>query len=165
MAWLRYTRSWPGERQNNRDGHARLMDEILAQRRWFDRVFGTMFAAFATVALMLSAVGLYAMTAYAVTRRTQEIGVRMALGAEARQVWRLFIGQSSAQLAVGLTLGMAGAFGVGRLLRSLLAQTSATDPLTLITTAIVFASVSLTACYVAARRATAIDPLRALRCE
>ena len=150
------------------------MDEILAQRRWFDRVFGTMFAAFATVALMLSAVGLYAMTAYAVTRRTQEIGVRMALGAEARQVWRLFIGPllcwdlhclSSAQLAVGLTLGMAGAFGVGRLLRSLRAQTSATDPLTLITTAIVFASVSLTACYVAARRATAIDPLRALRSE
>jgi putative ABC transport system permease protein len=141
------------------------MDETLAQRRWFDRVFGTMFAAFATVALMLSAVGLYAMTAYAVTQRTQEIGVRMALGAEARQVWWLFLGQSFRQLAIGLSLGMAGAFGAGRLLRSLLAQTSATDPLTLVVTAMVFTIVSFTACYVPARRATAIDPLRALRYE
>jgi putative ABC transport system permease protein len=141
------------------------MDEILAQRRWFDRVFGTMFAAFATVALMLSAVGLYAMTAYAVTQRTQEIGVRMALGAEARQVWWLFVGQLLGPLAIGLTLGMAGAFGVGRLLRSLLAQTSATDPLTLIIIAMVFAIVSLTACSLPTRRATAVDPVTALRYE
>jgi putative ABC transport system permease protein len=80
------------------------MDETLARTRWFYRVFGTMFATFATVALMLSAVGLYAMTAYSVTQRTQEIGVRMALGAEARQVWWLFVGQSVGQLAIGLTL-------------------------------------------------------------
>ena len=141
------------------------MDQTLAQRRWFDRVFGTMFAAFATVALLLSAVGLYAMTAYAVTQRTQEIGVRMALGAEARQVWWLFVGQSLGQLAIGLTLGMAGAFGAGRLLRSLLAQMSANDPLTLVVIATVFVSVLLAACYFPARRATAVDPIRALRYE
>jgi putative ABC transport system permease protein len=141
------------------------MDQTLAQRRWFDRVFGTMFAGFGTVALMLSAVGLYAMTAYAVTQRTQEIGIRMALGAEARQVWWLFVGQSFGQLAIGLTLGMAGAFGAGRLLRSLLAQTSANDPLTLVVIATVFVTVSLAACYVPARRATAVDPMSALRHE
>lgn len=141
------------------------MDQTLAQRRWFDRVFGTMFAAFATVALMLSAVGLYAMTAYSVTQRTQEIGVRMALGAEARQVCWLFVGQSFGQLAIGLTLGMAGAFGAGRLLRSLLAQTSANDPLTLVVIATVFVIISLAACYLPARRATAVDPTSALRYE
>jgi putative ABC transport system permease protein len=141
------------------------MDQTLAQRRWFDRVFGTMFAAFAAVALMLSAVGLYAMTAYAVTRRTHEIGVRMALGAEARQVWWLFVGQSLGQLAIGLTLGIAGAFGAGRLLRSLLAQTSANDPLTLVVIATVFVLVTLAACYWPARRATVVDPISALRSE
>jgi putative ABC transport system permease protein len=141
------------------------MDETLAQTRWFYRVFGTMFATVAMVALMLSAVGLHAMTAYSVTQRTQEIGVRMALGAEARQVWWLFVRRSLVQLAIGLTLGMAGAFGVGRLLRSLLAQTSASDPLMLIVIATVFVIVSLVACFWPARRATAVDPISALRYE
>jgi putative ABC transport system permease protein len=72
------------------------MDETIAQTRWFYRVFGTMFATFAIVALVLSAVGLYAITAYSVPQRTQEIGVRMALGAEARQVWWLIVRQSFA---------------------------------------------------------------------
>jgi ABC-type antimicrobial peptide transport system permease subunit len=124
-----------------------------------------MFATFAIIALVLSAVGLYAVTAYSVTQRTQEIGVRMALGAEARQVWWLIVRQSFVQLAIGLSLGMAGAVGVGRLLRSVLAQTSANDPLTLAVIAILFVIVSLAACYVPARRATAVDPMSALRCE
>lgn len=141
------------------------MDEILARTRWFYRIFGTMFGAFAVVALVLSAVGLYAITAYSVTQRTQEIGVRMALGAEARQVLWLIVRRSFVQLAIGLALGMAGAFGVGRLLRSLLAQTSATDPLTLVAIATVFVIVSLAACYWPARRATAVDPISALRYE
>jgi putative ABC transport system permease protein len=141
------------------------MDETIAQTRWFYRVFGTMFATFAIIALVLSAVGLYAVTAYSVTQRTQEIGVRMALGAEARQVWWLIVRQSFVQLAIGLSLGMAGAVGVGRLLRSVLAQTSANDPLTLAVIAILFVIVSLAACYVPARRATAVDPMSALRCE
>ena len=141
------------------------MDQTLAQRRWFDRVFGTMFATFAIVALVLSAVGLHAMTAYAVTQRTQEIGVRMALGATARQVWWLFVRRSSVQLAIGLTLGMAGAFGVGRLLRTLLAQTAPNDPLTLVVIATVFVVVSLTACYFPARRAASVDPMKSLRNE
>ena len=141
------------------------MDQTLARARWPYRVFGTMFAAFAIVALVLSAVGLYAITAYSVTARTQEIGVRMALGAAARQVWWLIVRRALAQLAVGLTLGMAGAFGVGRLLRSLLAQTSATDPLTLAAIVTVFVAASLAACVWPARRATAVDPISALRHE
>ena len=91
--------------------------------------------------------------------------MRMALGADARQVWWLIVRQSFVQLAIGLSLGMAGAVGVGRLLRSLLAQTSANDPLTLAVITTLFVIVSLAACYVPARRATAVDPMSALRYE
>ena len=141
------------------------LDQTLAQVRWPYRVFGTMFAAFAVVALVISAVGLYAVTAYSVAQRTHEIGVRMALGADARQVWWLLIRRSLAQLTVGLTLGIAGAFAVGRLLQSLLAQTSATDPSTLAAIAAVFVAASFAACFRPAQRATAVDPISALRHE
>jgi len=141
------------------------MDEILVRTRWFYRVFGTMLGAFAVVALTLSAVGLYAMTAYSVTRRTQEIGIRMALGARPRQVWWMFVRRSLVHLAIGLTLGMAGAFAVGRLLRSVLAQTSGNDALTLLVIAALFVVVSAAACYWPARGATAVDPMRALHYE
>jgi putative ABC transport system permease protein len=141
------------------------LDQTLAQSRWFYRVFGTMFAAFAMAALLLSAVGLYAISAYVVTQRRQEIGVRMALGAQAGQVWWLVVRRSVAQLAIGLALGVVGAFGVGHLLRSLLAQTSATDPVTLTATGAVLVIVSLAACIWPARRATRVDPAAALRCE
>ena len=98
----------------------RTMDEFLARQRWPFRVFGSMFAIFALIALVLSGVGLYAVTAYSVTQRTQEIGVRMALGAQAAQVRWLILRTSLIHLAIGLTIGLAGAAGVGRLLRSLL---------------------------------------------
>jgi putative ABC transport system permease protein len=143
----------------------RTMDEGLAQQRWPFRVFGTMFTMFAAIALALSAVGLYAITAYSVTQRTQEIGVRMALGARAPQVWWLVARRSFVQLAIGLVLGMAGAFGVGRLLRSLLVQTSPNDPATLVSIALLFVAVSLAACFWPARRATRLDPVHALRYE
>ena len=99
----------------------------LAQARWPFRIFGTMFAIFALIALALSAVGLYAVTAYAVSQRTQEIGVRMALGAQGNEVAWLFLRRSFIQLAIGLTLGIAGAFGVGTLFSQtqLLVQNSA----------------------------------------
>jgi predicted permease len=141
------------------------MDERMAQTRWPYRVFGTMFASFAFVALLMSAVGLYAVTARSVADRTHEIGVRMALGAEARQVWWLFVRRSFVGLAAGLTLGLAGAFGVGRLLRSLLMQASPNDPLTLASIASLFALVTLAACYWAARRAARVEPIVALRHE
>jgi putative ABC transport system permease protein len=141
------------------------MDQFIARTRSFYRIFAAMFATFSVVALALSAVGLYAVTAYSVTHRTREIGLRMALGAEARQVWWLIARRSSVNLAIGLTLGMAGAFAVGRLLRSVLAQTSATDPATLAMIVIVFVTVSMAACYWPARRAARVDPIIALRGE
>jgi putative ABC transport system permease protein len=141
------------------------MDEGLAAARWPYRVFGSMFAIFACIALALSAVGLYAVTAYSVAQRTQEIGVRMALGAQAPQVWWLILRRALIQLAIGLTIGLAGALGVGQLLQSLLVQTGSRDPLTLASIASILLGVSLAACYFPARRATRLDPVSALRDE
>ncbi len=143
----------------------RTLDEVLAQQRWLFRVFGTMFGAFAVIALVLSAVGLYAVTTYSVTQRTQEIGVRMALGARPAQVIWLFLRQAFVQLAIGLTIGLAGAIAVGRLLQSLLVQTSSRDPVTLGSIAVLLTIVAVAACFWPARRATRLDPLVALRYE
>ena len=141
------------------------MDQKLAQMRWPFRVFGTMFAIFAVIALVLSAVGLYAVTAYSVSQRTAEIGVRMALGAQPEQVLWLVLRRALVQLAIGLPIGVAGAFGVGRLLKSVLAQTSGRDPLTIGAIALLMIVVSLAACFWPARRATRLDPVSALRYE
>jgi predicted permease len=141
------------------------MDQMLAQQRWPLRTFGSMFALFAVIALVLSAVGLYAVTAYSVTQRTAEIGVRMALGAQPKQVMWLVMRRSLIQLAVGVPLGIAGAFGVGVLLKSLLVQTSSRDPLTIGVIALLMILVSLAACFWPARRATRLDPVSALRYE
>ena len=142
------------------------MDQQLAQQRWPFRVFGTMFAMFAVIALVLSAVGLYAVTAYSVTQRTQEIGVRMALGAQPPQVWWLVLRRSIVQLAIGL------AIGIGRRARrrqaarrALLVQTGTRDPVTLVSIVALLVVVSLAACFWPARRATRLDPVSALRYE
>jgi putative ABC transport system permease protein len=143
----------------------RTMDQVLTQSRWPFRVFGTMFAIFAVVALLLSAIGLYAVTAYSVTQRTQEIGVRTALGAQSNQVVWLFLRRALLHLAVGLTIGIAGAFGVGRLFEAaeLLVQINGRDPITIGSIAVLLATVSLVASVLPARRATRLDPLIALR--
>ena len=143
----------------------RTMDEQLAQARWPFRVFGTMFGIFALIALTLSAVGLYAVTAYAVSQRTQEIGIRMALGAQSKQVSWLFLRRSFVQLAIGLALGVAGAFGVGQLFQSgqLLVQNSGSDPITIGGIATLLAVVAVAASVLPAKRATRLDPLIALR--
>ena len=143
----------------------RTMDENLAQQRWFVRVYGTMFSVFAGIAVVLAAVGLFAVTAYSVTQRTQEIGVRMALGAQAKQVSWLILRRGLMHLAIGLTLGLAGAFGVGRLLRSMLFQTGAADPLTLVSITLLLGMVAITACLWPAWQATRLDPVTALRYE
>jgi putative ABC transport system permease protein len=129
------------------------------------RVFGSMFAIFAWVALALSAVGIYAVTSYAVAQRVQEIGVRVALGAQAVQVVWLFVRQTVPALVIGLVMGTAGALGAGRLVRSLLVDTGAADPLILISIALLFVSVAMAACLIPARRATRLDPITALRQE
>ena len=145
--------------------NVRSLNAVLANVRWPFRVFGSMFAIFALVALALSAVGIYAVTSYAVTQRTPEIGVRMALGAQPKQVWWLVLRQGLIQLAIGLTLGLiAGVFLAG-VLKSLVVQISFRDPVTFTVTAAVLALVMLAACLIPARRATQLDPIAALRVE
>jgi ABC-type antimicrobial peptide transport system permease subunit len=141
------------------------LDQSLARQRREYTIFGSMFGFFALIALLLSAVGLYAVTAYSVTQRTQEIGVRMALGAQSSQVLWLFVRRVIVHLGIGLALGLAGAVGVGRLLQGVLVRTSSTDPATLGTIAVVLVGVALAASVWPARRATRLDPVTALRYE
>jgi ABC-type antimicrobial peptide transport system permease subunit len=141
------------------------MDQTLRQLRWPYRVFGSLFAIFAIIALVMSAVGLYAVMAYSVAQRTTEIGVRMALGADGRSVSWLILRRGLLQLTLGLTLGLAGAFGLSRVLRTLLVQVTPTDPVTFVTITVILTSVAIAACLLPARRATRVDPLVALRAE
>jgi putative ABC transport system permease protein len=117
------------------------------------------------VALVLSSVGLYALMAYAVTQRTREIGVRMAVGARGRHVSWLFLKRGLTQLAIGLTLGLSGALALSRVLRTVLVDVRPGDPLTLAAVAAVLSGVAIAACLLPVLRATRIDPLAALRQE
>jgi putative ABC transport system permease protein len=139
------------------------LEDTMAQSRWTVRVFTTMFAVFAWIAVVLAAVGLYAVTAYTVTQRTQEVGLRMALGAQRSDVIWLFVRRGMIPLAFGLSVGFAGAIAVGPLLRAFLVHTSATDPVTLAATALVLALVALMASFWPARRAACLDPVTTLR--
>jgi putative ABC transport system permease protein len=141
------------------------LDQMLAQERWPFRVFGGLFAIFAVIALVLSSVGLYAVMAYSVTQRTQEIGVRMALGAAGREVSWLILKRGLIQLALGLTIGLGGALALSRVLQSVLFQITPTDPVTFAAITILLTIVSVAACLLPARRATRVDPLVALRAE
>jgi putative ABC transport system permease protein len=145
--------------------NVRTMDENLGQQRWFPRVFGTMFTVFAGIAVVLAAVGLFAVTAYSVTQRTQEIGVRMALGAQAKQVVWLILRRGMTHLAVGLTLGLAGAVAAGRVLRTILFQTSPADPATLASITLLLIVIAVSACLWPAWQASRLDPVTALRHE
>jgi len=139
------------------------LDQLLAQQRWGFRVFGGMFSIFAAIALMLSAVGLYAVTAYSVVQRTAEIGVRIALGAQRQQVVWLILQRSLLQLAIALPPGVAGAYGVGRLLESVVVKTNGRDLVLIGGIASVVIVVSVAACVWPARRAMRLDPVTALR--
>jgi len=128
-------------------------------------VFGSSFAIFAAIALVLSSLGLYAVMAYSVTQRTHEIGMRMALGAQGRQVIWLILKRGLVQLAMGLTLGLAGALALSRVLRGVLVEITPSDPVTFAAITILLTLVSTAACLVPARRATRVDPLVALRAQ
>jgi hypothetical protein len=117
------------------------------------------------VALVLGIVGIYGVIAYAVSQRTREIGIRIALGAQAGEVRRMFVGNGLSLAALGLALGLAGAFGMTRLMSSLLFGVTALDPIAYAAAAAVLTTAATLASYLPARRATAVDPVEALRAE
>jgi predicted permease len=130
-----------------------------------ERLFAQLLSFFGALALMLTGIGLYGVLAYAVAQRTQEIGIRMALGARARDVLLMVMRQAIVWTLIGVTLSIAVALWVTRWLESMLYGVSATDPLTYGMIAMLLTLVALLACWIPARRATRVDPLVALRCE
>ncbi|HEY6401984.1 MAG TPA: FtsX-like permease family protein, partial [Blastocatellia bacterium] len=140
-------------------------DEYISDSVAQPRFNSALLAVFAGVALLLTAVGLYGVIAYSVTQRTQEIGIRMALGARPSDALRLIIGRGMALALIGVALGLGGALAAARLIRGLLFDIGPTDPLTFALVAALITLIALLACYIPARRATKVDPMVALRCE
>lgn len=146
---------------------ARLMtmDRVIRDRMFQGRVFGTMFAIFGLAALALASIGLYGVMSYSVAQRTQEMGVRIALGAQSQQVVKLVLGSGVRMVGIGIAIGVPAAIGLAQLLRSQLYGISTTDPLTFGVVPLVLVGVALVASLIPARRATRVDPLIAMRSE
>jgi putative ABC transport system permease protein len=143
----------------------RSMVEVKRLGSWQFGLFGWLFSAFGAVALLLAVTGVYGLLAYAVSQRTQEIGVRVALGAKRGDVVRLIVGQGLRLAVIGVVIGIVGAFGVTRVVASLLYNVTPTDPLTFVGASLFLTLLAALASYVPTRRATAVDPLIALRSE
>jgi putative ABC transport system permease protein len=141
------------------------MSTLAAQSIALRRVSTLLLAGFATLALLLAAVGIYGVMAYFVAQRTHEIGTRMALGAEPKDVLRLILGQGARLALFGVVLGVLAALVLTRFMVSILFGVSASDPLTFVGVAILLAFIALAACYIPARQAMRIDPMVALRYE
>jgi putative ABC transport system permease protein len=143
----------------------RTMEGVIADTLWRARLSAWLLGLFAALAAALAAAGLYGVMSYSVNQRTQEIGLRMALGAETGDVMRMVIGEGFKLTVVGLALGLGAAFTLSRLIASQLFGVTATDPLTYGGVAMLLAMVAMVACYIPARRAARVDPMIALRTE
>jgi putative ABC transport system permease protein len=144
---------------------AKTMQQLLAESisgRRFNMLLLTVFGA---VALVLAVVGIYGLMSYSVAQRTHEIGIRVAIGAQPRDVFRMVIGQGMMLAMIGVAFGLAGAFGLTRLMATMLFGVEPTDPTTFVIVAVLLSAVALVACFIPARRATKVDPLVALRYE
>ena len=141
------------------------MEQRVARSVASKRFVMFLLGAFSILALGLAAVGIYGVMAYLVTQRTQEIGVRMALGAQKRDVLKLVVGKGMVLAIIGTAIGLVASLALTRLMRSLLFEVTPTDWLTFVVVSVVLLTVALLACYIPARRATKVDPLIALRYE
>jgi predicted permease len=141
------------------------MEKVVAESIWQPRLYAMLFAVFAGGALVLAMIGIYGVMAFLVQTRTHEIGVRMALGATARDVFKLIVGGGMKLTIVGVAVGVSGAIALTRLMHGLLFNTSTTDPLTFIVISLLLSLAAFLACYLPARRAAKVDPLTALRYE
>jgi ABC-type antimicrobial peptide transport system permease subunit len=143
----------------------RTQQEQIDQLLTNERIFAHLTLAFGVLALILASIGIYGILAYSVSRRTNEIGIRMALGARAAQVMRMVLGEAGWMIAIGIVAGLGAALALGRVITSMLYGLKAWDPPTLAGAAGVLALVALAASWIPARRAAGIDPMKALRHE
>jgi predicted permease len=144
---------------------AKTLEEHIGISLFLQRMAATLLSIFGLLALSLSAIGLYGVMSYSVSQRTRELGIRISVGAERRDIFKLIVGQGLALSIVGLLCGLVVALAVTRLTANLLYGVSATDPATFIAIALLLLCVTLLACYFPARRATKVDPMIALRVE
>jgi ABC-type antimicrobial peptide transport system permease subunit len=140
-------------------------EELRQLSYWQFGLFGRMFGTFGLIALVLASIGVYGVLSYAVSQRTQEIGVRMALGAERRDVVHLIVGQGLRLAALGIAFGLVASFGVTHVIASLLFNITPTDAASFVGASLFLTAIAAAASYVPTRRATAVDPLIALRAE
>jgi putative ABC transport system permease protein len=143
----------------------KTMEEYMSASVAAPRFSTTLLSIFAAVALVLTVVGLYGVMSYSVAQRTNEIGIRLALGAQSRDVLLMIVKQGSFLIGLGIVIGLAGAFALTRLIASLLFGVTAKDPFTFGAVVVLLAVVALLACYIPAWRATKVDPMEALRYE
>jgi putative ABC transport system permease protein len=145
--------------------NVKTMEQWITTSTAQPRLTTTLLSTFAGVALLIAAIGIYAVLAYSVSQRTREIGIRMAMGATPRRVQGLIVSEGMRIVLLGLVIGLAGGLAVGRMVQSLVYGVGASDPKTYFLVAAILTAVALAACFIPARRAAGVDPMVALRDE